>query len=198
MIGMERVVGIDYGSKLAGTTAVAYFRNDMVRFKSSKHQEDADKFISELLLVLKPELVFLDAPLSLPGKYVDREQYDDYFYRAADKELGAMSPMFLGGLTARAMKLRDYLEKAGMKVFETYPSYKAKLLELPKDKYKKDEKHILELAQSVAEKFEININFDQIENWHYFDALLAFVAGVRYVKNNHQIFGNEKEGLIVV
>ena len=170
----------------------------MVRFKSSKHQEDADKFISELLLVLKPELVFLDAPLSLPGKYVDREQYDDYFYRAADKELGAMSPMFLGGLTARAMKLRDYLEKAGMKVFETYPSYKAKLLELPKDKYKKDEKHILELAQSVAKKFEININFDQIENWHYFDALLAFVAGVRYVKNNHQIFGNEKEGLIVV
>lgn len=195
---MESVVGIDYGSKLAGTTVVAYYSNGLVRFKSSKHQQDADKFISELLLVLKPQYVFLDAPLSLPGKYLSREQYDDYFYRAADKELGAMSPMFLGGLTARAMKLRDYLESAGMQVFETYPSYKAKLLKLPNNKYKGDEKHILELAQSVAAEFDMSVNFDQIENWHYFDALLAFVAGIRYCSNKHLVFGTEEEGQIVV
>lgn len=195
---MESIVGIDYGSKLAGTTVVAYYQNGMVRFKSSKHREDADKFLAELLSLLKPTFVFLDAPLSLPGKYLNRAHYNDYFYREADKKLGAMSPMFLGGLTARAMKLRDYLENKGMRVLETYPSQEASLLELPKNKYKGSDKNVLELAQCVADRFDINVNFDQMLNWHYFDALLAFVAGLRFSRNKHQVFGDEEEGLIVV
>lgn len=195
---MNDFVGIDYGSKLAGTTVIAYFSNELIRFKSSKHQQDADKFILEVLEFKKPKYVFLDAPLSLPGKYVDAEKFDDYFYRLADRQLGAMSPMFLGGLTARAMKLRDQLQRIGITVFETYPSQEAQLHNLPKDEYKGNEKFIWPLAKMLAEQYAVNVNFDQMVNWHYFDALLAYIAGFRFSNNDHEVYGAEEEGLIVI
>ena len=197
-IEMDTVVGIDYGSKLAGTTVLAYYQNEMVRFRASKHQEDADKFIVKQLEVLKPQFVFLDAPLSLPGKYVDKKSYSDYFYREADRELGAMSPMFLGGLTARAMKLRDYLEKVEITVFETYPKQQSVILDLDKTKYKNNDKHIAELAKVVSEKFGLNVNYDQMKTWHHFDSLLAYVAGIRFLNKTHQVIGDKQEGLIIV
>jgi predicted nuclease with RNAse H fold len=195
---METVVGIDYGSKLAGTTVIAYYQNEMVRFRASKHQEDADKFIVKHLELMKPQFVFLDAPLSLPGKYVDKEAYTDYFYRVADRELGAMSPMFLGGLTARAMKLRDYLEKMGMTVFETYPKQQAIILELNDSMYKRNDKHINELSQVVSNMFDLIVNHDQIKTWHHFDALLAYIAGIRFLNKTHLSIGDEQEGQIIV
>ncbi|MFT4595427.1 MAG: putative nuclease with RNAse H fold [Bacteroidia bacterium] len=195
---METVVGIDYGSKLAGTTVIAYYQKDMVRFRASKHQEDADKFIVEHLKLLKPKFVFLDAPLSLPGKYVDKESYSDYFYRVADRELGAMSPMFLGGLTARAMKLRDYLEKMEITVFETYPKQQAVILELEDGMYKRDDKYIIELSKVVSEKFSLNVNHDQMKTWHHFDSLLAYIAGIRFLNKAHLAIGDKKEGQIIV
>jgi predicted nuclease with RNAse H fold len=195
---METVVGIDYGSKLAGTTVIAYYQNEMVRFRASKHQEDADKFIVKHLELMKPQFVFLDAPLSLPGKYVDKEAYTDYFYRVADRELGAMSPMFLGGLTARAMKLKDYLEKMEITVFETYPKHQAVILELNNTMYKRDEKHIRELSKVVSEKFNLNVNHDQMKTWHHFDSLLAYIAGVRFMNKAHMAIGDQEEGQIIV
>jgi predicted nuclease with RNAse H fold len=170
----------------------------MVRFRASKHQEDADKFIVEHLQLLKPKFVFLDAPLSLPGKYVDKESYSDYFYRVADRELGAMSPMFLGGLTARAMKLRDYLEKMEITVFETYPKQQAVILELEDGMYKRDDKYIIELSKVVSEKFSLNVNHDQMKTWHHFDSLLAYIAGIRFLNKAHLAIGDKKEGQIIV
>ena len=195
---METVVGIDYGSKLAGTTVIAYYQNEMVRFRASKHQEDADKFIVKYLQLMKPKFVFLDAPLSLPGKYVDKESYSDYFYREADRELGAMSPMFLGGLTARAMKLRDYLEKMEITVFETYPKQQAVILELDTSMYKRDDKYIIELSKVVSDKFSLNVNHDQMKTWHHFDSLLAYIAGIRFLNKTHVAIGDKEEGQIIV
>lgn len=195
---METIVGIDYGSKLAGTTVISYYQNEMVRFYSSKHQQDADKFIIDKLEVLKPDYVFLDAPLSLPGKYANSKNYSDYFYRKADKELGAMSPMFIGGLTARAIRLRDYLSNMGIEVFETYPNKEAQLIEVDMRKYKKDEKHILELASYASHRFEVNVNHHQMTTWHHFDSFLAFIAGLKYLNQSHDSIGDEEEGLILV
>lgn len=195
---MDSIVGIDFGSKLAGTTVIAYYRNEIVRFMASKHQEDADKFIIKYMGTLKPVHVFLDAPLSLPGKYQNSDEYSDYFYRQADRELGAMSPMFIGGLTARAIRLKDYLASTGIEVYETYPSKQAEIIDLDMKKYKKDEKHIMELSTYVADKFDLNVSLDQMATWHHFDALLAYVAGLKFLNKTHQTVGNSEEGLILL
>jgi len=58
-------LGIDYGSKLAGTTAICVkIEGHLDLFQSGKKQ-DADLFISKIIHQYQPEKVFIDAPLSL-------------------------------------------------------------------------------------------------------------------------------------
>jgi predicted nuclease with RNAse H fold len=198
MAHLEKLVGIDFGSKLAGSTVICSYYKGRLHFDASKIREDADAFITKKLGLLSPELVFMDAPLSLPGRYSGRENFVDYFYREADRELGAMSPMFIGGLTARAIRLKDWMTTQGMMVFETYPSYEAKLLELDGKMYKGDEKHLPHLALEVSEKSGLQVPLTAITDWHHFDALLAFVAGMRYMNGQHRAIGKEEEGIIYV
>ena len=115
------VFGIDFGSKLSGNTAIALFERGKIYFMSVDQDVDADDFILKAAEHFKPEIIFLDAPLSLPGKYMGLDGFDNYHFRKADLELRAMSPMFLGGLTARAMALKDTLRKTDIRVYETYP-----------------------------------------------------------------------------
>lgn len=58
------ILGIDYGSKMAGTTVVALMRkHDEVELIQSQKNQDADKMILDLVNSLKDVwLVFIDAP----------------------------------------------------------------------------------------------------------------------------------------
>jgi predicted nuclease with RNAse H fold len=106
---VERFCGIDYGTKLSGNTALTYQDNTGIQVLQCPKNTDADQWIITQVTHLNLEIIYLDAPLSLPGGFLG---YNDQFhYRASDLELGAMSPMFLGGLTARAISLTKRLEK---------------------------------------------------------------------------------------
>lgn len=198
MLNLEHLVGIDFGSKLAGTTVICSFFKGRLHFDASKIREDADAFLLNKVGILKPDFVFIDAPLSLPGRYTGRNDCQDYFFREADIEMGAMSPMFIGGLTSRAIKMKDNLEKRGVKVFETYPTYEAKLIGLSDQMYKRDDRHIESLAAQLGESTGLAIPQNTISDWHHFDALLAFVAGMRFLRGQHRAIGKEDEGLIYV
>ncbi|WP_158607156.1 DUF429 domain-containing protein [Pontibacter oryzae] len=123
-------MGIDYGSKLAGTTAVAMVKDNQLHLWQSQKGQDADTWLLELIRELMPKVIYIDAPLTLPSAYYQTPQNPDadFFYRQADREVRAMSPMFIGGLTARAMKLRLKLAHEGIAMLETYPSQAAKVL----------------------------------------------------------------------
>ena len=106
------IAGVDFGSKLSGQTVVAILDNDIIQVQRSEKGKDADDFLLGVLEATKITLVGIDAPLSLPGLYLGNGS--DYFFREADRDLGAMSPMFLGGLTARAIRIRDKLVMGGL------------------------------------------------------------------------------------
>ena len=108
---------------------------------------DADAFIHSEAIHLKPRMIFIDAPLSLPGIYWLGNGFRDHFFRQCDKEMNAMSPMFLGGLTARAMRLKAELKSTGCKIIETYP---------------------------------------------------RMLTEMRYLSNEHKVYGKRKEGQVVV
>ena len=206
-----RIWGIDYGSKLAGTTSVASIEMDFENVELRNHQEkcsvslnstakkqDADAFILELARTDKPKLVFLDAPLSLPRAYFG--EGTDYFYRPVDRLVGAMSPMFLGGLTARAMRLVHKLEEgdADILVQETYPKLRAQQLNLIKEGYKKDSKNIENCLALLLREFpEWNLKRDPV-TWHEMDALLALSSGVRFVNKVSIAYGEIDEAQIIV
>ena len=194
------IIGIDYGAKLAGTTVIArmYDHNKVDFFASAKNQ-DADQFTVDFIKENEDVwLAYLDAPLSLPRIYSQDIPDGDYFYREADKETGAMSPMFLGGLTARAMKLSVEITKLGVKVVETYPSKLAEVLKLKEKNYKKDRHQIAALCEELKEISGFMFDNEKVETWHHFDSLLCLYSAKRHEMQAAMVFGDTKEGTITV
>jgi predicted nuclease with RNAse H fold len=187
-------VGIDYGSKMAGTTAIAWVDGEgkLVTDQSEK-KRDADAWLKTLIKDLAPGAVYLDAPLSLPGSYYGKSA--DYFYRECDRILGAMSPMFLGGLTARAMKLAADLP---MSVHETYPAALVKALLLSAYYKKKDKEALKDFFRTWTAVAPKSLQGNLPPNWHQMDALLAWHSGWRHAQGKAQLIGRPSEGVIVV
>ena len=188
--------GIDYGSKMAGTTVITYDEGNLLRQRSSLKNKDADQFILQAIQDLKPTSVFIDAPLSLPKAYFGKGH--DYFYREADKKLKAMSPMFLGGLTARAMKLKSELVASGNEVFETYPGAlvrsNSELSSVYDKKAKKPNAALLGQIRNLLGTFKIE---SSLTNMHQIDSILAWYSGLRFAESRCQIVGNKEEGIII-
>lgn len=118
---LRRVVGIDFGARKAGTTVLVWNEGTEIRAAQSKVGQDADIFLREAVGQLAPNLIAIDAPLTLPGVYRGVVGCSDFHLRECDRALKAMSPMFLGGLTARAMALAAEWRAEGVTVYETYP-----------------------------------------------------------------------------
>ncbi|MCC5920128.1 MAG: DUF429 domain-containing protein [Cyclobacteriaceae bacterium] len=194
------IAGVDYGSKLAGTTvlAVCTTQDRQVSVYSSKKKQDADRMLVDLSKSLMPDRIYLDAPLSLPGVYRDLEGYSDYFYRKCDQELSAMSVMFLGGLTARAMKLSKELNTRGIDVKEVYPGHLARMWSLQELSYKKELSALPNCLSFLIDQTRLNIDPSLITNWHEFDALLALSSGLRDWQGEAKVYGKPEEGLIRV
>ena len=168
----------------------------MLKQRSSQKKKDADRFVIEAVKELNPHSVFIDAPLSLPGAFFG--EGEDYFYREADKKLKAMSPMFLGGLTARAMKLKAEMEKSEINVFETYPGALVRSISELSDVYDKKAKKpgtkMLDLIYSLLGDYRID---HELTNMHQVDSILAWYSGYRFLHESAEIVGNKDEGLIV-
>jgi predicted nuclease with RNAse H fold len=197
---MNGIYGIDYGAKLAGTTVVAFLEGTALHFNASAKKQDADAFLLHFFAERPAGNIFLDAPLSLPKAYAQQgavnDVIPDFHYRACDRALGAMSPMFLGGLTARAMKLAHQLKGGGHQVQETYPGALARHLGLPALDYKGDKASIIPCLKALQSAVRIDCSMNALPNWHHFDALLALCSAVRQAQGNAMEVG-DSDGLIV-
>ncbi len=196
----ETLVGIDYGSKLAGTTVACWQTapGQPLRWATVARGQDADQWLLATLAPLSPGLLFFDAPLSLPGVYTDPDRYDDYFYRAGDRTLRAMSPLFLGGLTARAMRLAAVWRRAGWTVRETYPARQADRLGLRPLGYKTKAVAPAALLNCLEAELPVVPCPADVPTWHHFDALLAWLGAYRYQTGCADAYGHTPEGQIYV
>ncbi len=186
---MAKIVGVDYGAKLSGNTVIACYQNSQVAFSQVDRKKDADAWLIKILTQLETDTIYIDAPLSLPAAYYGKG--DSFHYREADRITKAMSPMFLGGLTARAMSLKHKLSNHTF--FEIYPAYYQS--EIVKSvHYKKD---ISLFLADLAQK-EAFILLENPTNWHQVDSLLALLIGTRHQQNRHQEIGNKQEGIILI
>lgn len=177
--------GLDYGSKLAGTTVIAWRIDNTFFWLQSIKGEDADAWLLDQIDRLDIRTLFIDAPISLPGVYSGNGAFNDYFFRSCDRVTSAMSPMFLGGLTARAMKLTNDLGKKGIRTLEVYPSQLRK--ELGDG-----------ILDSLSKVTGLDADLIAAQNKHIQDAMIAWLSGFRYFNNSHITYGDEKEGLIIV
>jgi len=196
MIELDSLAGIDFGARLAGTTAITFVQNFKFKIQACKKGEDADAWILRQLEKRTIKTVFIDAPLSLPSAYFDDASHE-FFYRQADTALGAMSPMFLGGLTARAMKMKRLLTAQNIALFETYPAALVRQI-LPHSKfYKKDIQHFRKELHNATKSLELP-TLPRFATFHELDSLLAWISGYRHFTHQSNIVGSEQEGLIYI
>jgi len=184
------IMGIDYGARYSGKTVICYDDSDQLLLRRVDKKADADAFVRQHVLHHHPRLIAIDAPLSLPTAY--HGHGDDYMYRKCDRACQAMSPMFLGGLTARAMSLRAQLLQ--YEFIETYPSmhYREAFPGV-----KKDNKVFSAARDHFLPLMHFKMDISPID-WHELDATLAWYSGWRYNQDAHICHGDDAEGLIII
>ncbi|PSR04144.1 MAG: hypothetical protein BRD49_06000, partial [Bacteroidetes bacterium SW_10_40_5] len=114
-----------------------------------------------------------------------------------DREISGMSPMFLAGLTARAIRLKSELKSYNIPLMEGYPAKLATILGLRALGYKKQKQYINDVTEVMISAYKLNL-VDPLESWHEVDAVLTALIHLRYANKQHQTFGQEEEGLVYV
>jgi predicted nuclease with RNAse H fold len=180
-------IGIDFGAKLSGKTVVCFHHNQALDVLQVGKGKDADKWIEGIIDRLKPLHVFVDAPLTLPAAFFGMG--NDFFYRKCDRQCHAMSPLFLGGLTACAMAMAN--RYTNITFIESYP--KQVVVELGLEQYYKT--HLNGFLAQLATLLPLPVGCE-ITNWHQADSLLAWLVGHRYYNGEAKLFGDSSEGII--
>ena len=182
------ILGIDLGSKTSGTTAICYLR-DKLQIGLCPEQMNADQYLLNCIEETEPDEIWIDAPLSLPAAYYGNG--DDFFYRKCDRKLGGMSPMFLGALTARAIKLATHWRTQDIEVNEVYPAHIGKKIEA--SKYRGSEHDLVAFNELLSIRLTRSV---KCSNWHEIDAVLAWWTGHLNKETSIQWIGDEEEGRI--
>jgi predicted nuclease with RNAse H fold len=142
---------------------------------------------------MAPVAVYMDAPLSLPGAYFGKG--DDHFFRRADRLVGGMSPMFLGGLTARAIHLSERWRAMGISVFEVYPAALIKqewdYLKIPSGRAIPP--HKLRLMAGT-----FTLPPPAPKDRHEADSWLCWLTGYRHQHGRSKTIGDQEEGVILI
>ena len=103
--------------------------------------------------------------------------------------------MFLGGLTARAMKLASTFSKVGIVFYESYPSGLVDEIKLDRSLYKKEKEYIGSITNAILDSFQLKVKHIP-SSWHEVDALLAYIIGKRFNEGEVKRVGDASEGII--
>ena len=186
---MAEIIGIDFGAQFSGNSVIAHLTNNEVQLIQVAKKQHTDTWLKAIVEKINPNAVYIDAPLSLPIAYHGQGQ--NFHYRQADIDTRAMSPMFLGGLTARAMNLKNTLKH--IPFFEVYTAFFQSEI-IKSNHYKKD----IELFLSeLLDKTSVQLA-DTPTNWHQTDAIMALLSGLRHHHNKHLEIGDINEGIIII
>jgi predicted nuclease with RNAse H fold len=195
---MNVLWGIDYGKKRSGNTVICERQEKEVHFFQAEKNKDADQFILSMIREAPPDRIFIDAPLSLPGAFYDETRYNDFFFRQCDQQIGGMSPMFLGGLTARAIRLKSIVSRMNIPMMEAYPGGLSRHLKLKDYGYRRGKEKIGDCADIILESAQLELDKSLILSWHHIDALLALVTAIRHEQGLSFTYGNKDEGLVYI
>ncbi len=194
MMTKVRWAGIDFGSKLAGTTAITFLDADQLKTLQVEKGQDTDQWLLRTIAVQNLSQVFIDAPISLPGAYYGRG--DNFSYRKSDSILRAMSPMFLGGLTARAIQLKSELSKIEVSCIEVYPGGFIRQNPTFMTNYNKKNPLTLINMFDVFSTYLPNRISEHPKNYHQLDSLICWYIGYNYLNGSAKSYGDPEEGLI--
>jgi predicted nuclease with RNAse H fold len=144
-----------------------------------------------------PEVVAIDAPLSLPPGRNSIDQKTDVHLREADRELLRRHirffPITLGPmrqLTKRGMNLKSILEGKGFKAIEVYPGGAQDVLGIPR-------KHQgLDRLRAGLEGLGLKGLRDGMSD-HELDAVTCAYVGELFLESKSVTFGSSEAGIVM-
>jgi len=157
----------------------------------------SDEAILKCIEETKPELVAIDAPLSLPSGRRSIEERTDVHLRECDKELLSRGikffPVTLGPmrkLTSRGITLKRALEKRHFRVIEVYPGGAQDILGIPR------KQRGLEKLREGLEELGVRELNEQMSD-HELDAVTCAVVGKLMIEGKTLAYGTREQTIIM-
>jgi len=189
------VIGIDLAGSEKRNTGICILNENLETKCFVVHK---DEEILNLIEKFKPDLIAIDAPLSLPKGRKSLDKKEKIHFRECDKKLFELGikffPITLGPmrmLTKRGIKLRKILERKGYKVIEVYPGATQDILKIPRKNAS------LKKLKKGLENFGVKIERRELTH-DELDAITAAYTGYLHLKGMSVSLGNENEGTIVI
>lgn len=187
-----KIVGIDLTGSARRASGWAVVSGDVTNTKLLK---TAKEIIDETLLV-KPDLVSIDSPLSLPAGYPRHR----VIYRQCERALKRLGISVywcllpsMRKLTMRGIRLARRLREKGIQVIESYPGAAQDILLIPRKKASTEElKWGLVRAGFKGDWIDKKINHDEL------DAITSALVGLFYLADEYIALGNAKEDYLII
>jgi predicted nuclease with RNAse H fold len=187
------VVGIDLAGSESRQTGFCVLRGMKVETLIVYSDDEIIRKIEEL----KPELIAIDAPLSMPKGRKSINENNGIHFRECDKELLKRKikffPITLGPmrkLTERGIKLKSLLKKKGFKVIEVYPGGAQDIWNIPR-KQNGIEK-LMEGLKSLGIK-----GLKKSMSDHELDAATCALVGKLFLEGKAKILGEIDDGIVI-
>lgn len=189
-----KILGIDLAGSDKRRTGICIL-NEKLESRCFSVLKDIEIF--DIIEKEKPDLIAIDAPLSLP---IGRKSIDiksNIHFRKCDIDLWKYKikffPITLGPmrkLTKRGIKLKEKLKKK-YRIIEVYPGATQDILKIPRKQYglKKLKNNLKKLGIKILNK---NPNGDEL------DAITCAYTGFLFLKNKTISLGNKKEGELII
>ncbi|MGE5807846.1 MAG: DUF429 domain-containing protein [Nitrospirota bacterium] len=189
------VVGIDLAGSPLRNTGICALRGMTVTSIDTLH---TDQEILDYIERIRPDLIAVDAPLSLPPGRKSLEERNAEHFRPSDRELMKRGirffPITLGPmrmLTARGIGLKKKLVRRGYAVIEIYPGAAQDIFGIGRKQH-----GLLKLFRGLKrlglKGLKREMNGDEL------DAATGALVGRMYLKEKAEVLGDVKTGAIVV
>jgi len=157
-----------------------------------------DEEIIALARELRPDLVAVDAPLTLPPDRKSIHERTDSHFRPCDEELRRRKipffPITLGPmrvLTERGIRLKRILEEEGVKVVEIYPGGAQDVWRIPRA-----QKDLQGLRKGLAQLGIKGLKKECSD--HELDAATGSLVGQFFLQGKAEVYGDFKSGAIIM
>ncbi len=192
-----RIVGLDLAGSPNRTTGFCLLDENL--YAETKALYTDREIVSETI-ASNPEVVSVDAPLSLPRGRKSLSRPGPQHFRACDRELMRMKirffPITLGPmrkLTARGIKMKRVFEAKGLKVIESYPGSIQDLLGMPR------KQEGLEKLRRALVRYGVEGQVRKKEITHdELDAITSALVGKMFLEGNYLAIGDPEEGLMIL
>ena len=180
---MECFVGIDLAGSPKNPTGWACLQGNSVKTRELFSDEE---ILLETFKV-KPNVVAIDAPLTIPIKGITRKADRD-MHRYGYPVLPPLYPA-MKALTYRGIALTQKILEGRIEVIEVHPTSTRKALSMPIKDWEEIQRILVEMGIQVSEEPLTS---------HQIDAVTAALTAYFHIKGEEEKIGDSVEGYIIV